>query len=183
MNKHTSPTRDCFLIALKTRIVLLLAFFGIGFCGLELRAESEATEYDLKAAFLMNFVQFVKWPGGASATVGILGDDPFEGKLQKVLHGKLGIKRSRRPEELKNCQIIFISKSERGNVGAILSSLEGTNVLTVGDMEGFARQGGIIGFTMDGDRVRFEVNTSAARRSGLEISSRLLKLASRIFSS
>lgn len=168
---------------MKTRPFLLFAFLAVRFCGLELRAESETTEYDLKAAFLVNFVQFVKWPGSASATVGILGDDPFEGKLQKVLHGKLGIRRSRRPEDLKNCQIIFISKSERGNVGAILSSLEGANVLTVGDMEGFARQGGIIGLTMDGDRVRFEINTAAARRAGLEISSRLLKLASRVFNS
>lgn len=183
MNKQTFPIRNCFLIAVTRRLALLFAALGLCVRGMEARAEAEATEYDLKAAFLCNFVQFVKWSGGASSTVGILGDDPFEGKLQKALRGKLGIKRSRRPEDLKTCQIVFVSKSERGNVGAILSSLEGTNVLTVGDMDGFAKQGGVIGFTMDGDKVRFEINEGAARRAGLELSSRLLKLASRIYKS
>ena len=56
-------------------------------------------------------------------------------------------------------------------------------MLTVGETDGFARQGGTIGFTMEGDRVRFEINTRAAQRAGLEISSRLLRLASRVIGS
>ena len=100
-----------------------------------------------------------------------------------MLQGRLRIKRSKQPEELKTCQIVFVSKSERGNVNGIIASLGEANVLTVGDSDGFARQGGVIGFTMDGDKVRFEINSAAARRAGLVISSKLLQLASRVFNS
>ena len=165
------------------RLLVIAAFWNLGVRSGELRAESAVEEYDVKAAFLANFAQFVKWPGGSSGTIGILGDDPFGGKLQNALQGKLNIRHSKRPDDLKNCQIVFVSKSERGNVSAILSSLGEANVLTVGDSDGFAKQGGVIGFTMAGDKVRFEINTAAARRAGLVISSQLLKLASRIFSS
>ena len=165
------------------RLLLVAAFWNAGIRGGESRAETAMPEYDLKAAFLSNFAQFVKWPKGGSGTIGILGDDPFGGKLDKALRGKLSIRRSRRAEDLKDCQIVFVAKSERGNVGAIISSLGDANVLTVGDSDGFARQGGVIGFTMDGDKVRFEINSAAARRAGLVISSKLLQLASRVFNS
>jgi hypothetical protein len=138
-------------------------------------------EYDAKARFLNTFVQYVKWPGSAPRTVGVLGDDPFGGYLEKALRGKFKIIRSKRVEELKNCQVVFVSKSERGNVGDVIETLGGANVLTVGDSEGFARQGGVIGFTMQGENVRFEINKAAARRAGLNISSELLSRASRTY--
>jgi hypothetical protein len=113
-------------------------------------------------------------------TIGILGEDPFGDSLSKM---HLSVKRSRRIEDLKSCQVIFIAKSEQPNIGAIIDSLGEANVLTVGETEGFARDGGVIGFTLVGDKVRFEINTSAARRAGLKIDSRLLRLAVRIFNS
>ena len=180
---QSSPNRTRCALGALLRFLLVAAFWNLICHSGELRAEPAVTEYDLKAAFLCNFAQFVKWPGGASGTIGILGDDPFGGKLEKALQGKLSIKRSRRPEDLKSCQIVFVSKSERGNVSGIIANLGEAHVLTVGDSDGFARQGGVIGFTMDGDKVRFEINTAAARRAGLVISSHLLKLASRVFSS
>ena len=169
------------MLAALLRLFLIAAFWNPGVRSGELRAESAVTEYDLKAEFLCKFVQFVKWPGGGSGTIGILGDDPFGGKLEKALQGKLSIKRSHKPEDLKNCQIVFVSKSERGNVSGIIASLGEAHVLTVGDSAGFASQGGVIGFTMDGDKVRFEINAAAARRAGLAINSQLLNLASRKF--
>lgn len=161
------------------RFLLVTAVWNPGVGSGGLRAETVMPEYDLKAEFLCKFVQFVKWPKGGNGTIGILGDDPFSGKLQ----GKLKVKHSKQPEDLKGCQIVFVSKSERGNVSGIIAALGEGNVLTVGDSAGFASQGGVIGFMMDGDRVRFEINTGAARRAGLIISSKLLQLASRVFSS
>ena len=81
---------------------------------------------------------------------------------------------------MKGCQIVFISKSERGNIPGIIAGLAGTNIMTVSDAEGFAKQGGVLGFIMQGDQVRFEINTSAAKRAGIKIDSGLLRLASKI---
>ena len=75
------------------------------------------------------------------------------------------------------------STGEQPFIRAIFESLAGANVLTVGESEGFAKQGGVIGFVMEKDQVRFEINTGAARQAGLKIDLRLLKLAKRVFNS
>lgn len=165
-------------IAGARRFLGLLLPFAI--CAAPLRAETPAAEYASKAASLALFPDYVKWPATADApiTIGIFGDDPFGGALDK-----LNPKRSRRLDDLKGCRIIFVTKSEGENVDAILASLGGEGVLTVGESEGFAKQGGVIGFVIEGNKVRFEINTGAARRAGLGIDLRLLKLAVRVFSS
>jgi hypothetical protein len=171
--------RSAQLLKTSARVLLLCTAWIIIGCGVELHAAgSELSESDVKAAFIAKFSQFVKWPSSRSSmTVGILGEDPFGGALE----GMIKVKRSKRVEDLKNCQIIFISKSERGNIGTILEGLVGANILTVGESDGFAKQGGAIGFVLVGDKVRFEINAGAARRAGLNIDLQLLKLAVRVF--
>lgn len=162
------------------RLLLVCILGSLGLCGMEARAQGGGvSEYAVKAAFVAKFPQFVKWPSGAglSNTVGVLGDDPFGGALD----GLVKVKHSKRVEDLKGCRIIFIAKSERGNNAGILAGLTGTNTLTVGESEGFAKQGGVIGFTLAGDKVRFEINLGAAQRSGLVIDPQLLQLAKQVF--
>lgn len=161
------------------RLLAIIAVWSLGISGAKVCAQGAASESDVKAAFLAKFAGFCKWPagGGLTNTIGIVGADPFGGALDNMAK----VKKSKRVEDLKTCQIVFIPKSEQANVGAILGALAGTNILTVGETEGFARQGGIIGFVMDGDKVRFEINTAAAKRAGLVIDVRLLKLAIRVF--
>jgi len=181
MNSARRRSRIDLLLKPVVGFLLFCTMWGFELWGREARAEGTAApEYAVKAAFVAKFPQFVKWPSGAgSITVGVLGDDPFGGALD----GLVKVRRSKRVEDLKGCQIIFIARSEQGNIGEILSSLAGSNVLTVGESEGFAKQGGVIGFTREGDKVRFEINTGAARRGGLTIDSRLLQLAARVFNS
>ncbi len=166
---------------------LAIVFAGIFLCGFSARAD--VAEYELKAAFVYNFVQYCKWPANAfdnpssPLVIGILGDDPFGGALEKALRGKdaggrkITVKRSHNVDSLKGCQALFVSKSEGGQAAQIIAAMQGTPVLTVGDMEQFARQGGIINFTIEGDKVRFEINRGAAGRAGLKLSSDLLKFA------
>jgi hypothetical protein len=146
----------------------------------------QTKEYQVKAAFLFNFVQFVEWPDRAYADtnapfcIGVLGDDPFGAALDEIVQGesignhKLTIQRSQRASDLKNCQMIFISKSKRGQMPEILAALGSRPILTVSEVEGFAPGGGAIGFYLDGSKVRFEINPGAAEREGLKISSQLL---------
>jgi len=145
-------------------------------------------EYQIKAAFLYNFVQFVKWPGTTFSSsdspfyIGILGDDPFGSALSDTVAGesidghRLSVMRSPRIEELEGCQVIFICRSEGSNLDAILAHLKSKPILTVSELEGFAVKGGDIDFYLAGGKVRFEINPQSARQCGLKMSSQLLSL-------
>lgn len=145
-------------------------------------------EYQIKAAFLFNFVQFVRWPATAFTSadapfcIGILGDDPFGPALDDTVQGesidghRLSIMRGRSAGELKDCQLVFVCLSEESRLGEILPQFKSRPVLTVGDAKDFAREGGDIDFYLSNGKVRFEINPEAARQSGLTISSQLLSL-------
>lgn len=147
------------------------------------------TEYDVKAAFLFNFSQFVDWPEVAFAeprsplVIGVLGTDPFGSALDEIVRGEivkgrpLEVRRFRSVNELDTCHILFIDRSEQQRFAGILASLHGRSILTVGDFEGFAASGGVIHFVTAGNKIRLRVNLDAARAASLTISSKLLRPA------
>ena len=147
------------------------------------RAQYDANE--VKARLIINFMQGVRWPARvfpdatAPFKIGICGSDSIGAFLngRSAAGRKVAIVRSRRVEDLKSCQIVFISKSEGGRASDIIGSLKGSGVLTVGESEGFAARGGIINFVMEGENVRYELNAAAAQSSGLEIGSKVLRPA------
>ena len=154
------------------------------------RAQSPtAGEYQVKAAFLFNFAKFVEWPSSslpdlsAPLRICILGRDPFGDELRNITKEKTVSGRKLQIDQLvdlqhaKTCQILFIASSERAQLKEILEALQGANVLTVGDTNGFPEQGGMINFVLENDRVQFEVNRKAAEQAGLKISSKLLSVA------
>lgn len=151
-------------------------------------AQSTPTEYQVKAAYLYNFAKFVEWPPGAMSSdspfnICVLGHDPFDptfgaGIAGESIKGKsVAIKRIRRAQDAAGCQILFISTSEEARVKEILDVLDKMSVLTVSDMPQFTRRGGMIQFVTEENRVRFEVNLTSAERTGLTLSSQLLKVA------
>jgi len=148
------------------------------------RSQSQQDEYQLKAAFIFHFAQLVEWPGASSNLVlCTLGDDPFHGELDDTVRGKqigsrmLQVQHVRQLSEVHRCQLLFISKTEVRSIPAVLSELQHSPVLTVGETDGFLNAGGIIRFCLEGNKLRFEVNRSAAETAGLKVSSRLLVLA------
>lgn len=152
-------------------------------------ALSAPSEYELKAAFLFNFANYVEWPPRVAAdtgdtfVIGVYGDDPFGSVLDQTVSGKavngrrVEIKRFSSVRDLKPCHILFISSSENGRTGRILNATKDWHVLTVGETDRFARNGGIIGFFLDNKKVRFEINPDEAHKARMTISSKLLKLA------
>ncbi len=151
-----------------------------------------AREYQIKAAFLYNFAKFVEWPAdrftdeNAPMILCVIGMDPFGAILEHTMTGKtikgrsIRIKRIEGINGLKSCHVLFVSSYERENTRDIVSSLEGASVLTTGDMDRFANQGGIINLIKRGNKIRFEINSNAAAQSGLKLSSYLMGLASNI---
>jgi hypothetical protein len=150
-------------------------------------APEPAGEYQVKAAFLLNFTKFIEWPadafeGPASPfAICILGDDPFGASLNRLVEGeeangrKLVVQRLRRAPAPKACQLLFVGREER-DVTRMLAGL-GPGVLTVGEADRFLHEGGIIAFVLEDRRVRFDINQTAAANASLAMSARLLNVA------
>jgi hypothetical protein len=155
-------------------------------------AAEGASEYEIKAAFLFNFSKFIEWPAGAFAgdadpiTICVLGRNPFGNLLDETVRDKtvngreLAVREMSSPAAATGCKIVFISTSEQERFGEALGALADRPLLTVSDAAMAAERGAIIGLVLDENRVRFEVNLDAARRSGLRVGSQVLKVAVRL---
>jgi hypothetical protein len=146
-----------------------------------------ATEYEVKAAFLLNFAKFVDWPPKAFASpdspiaICVFGTDPFGSNIDEIVSGeatdgrRLIVRRIIEAPAPRACQIFFTQQSGSG-LNGILASL-GPGVLTVGEGDGFLRDGGMIAFVIENRRVRFDISQRAADAASLKLSSRLLTVA------
>lgn len=162
------------------------------------QASSQAissSEYQVKAAFLFHFAQFVEWPeeafkdASSPLTYCTIGDDPFHGSLEATLNGKsIGVRPFRvshfkRPQEIEGCQVLFIGAEGKKLLPAILAGVKGNSVLIVGESEHFVQDGGMVGFLLEENKIRFEINLEAAKKAKLKISSKLLALAKTVIDS
>ena len=170
-------------------VFLWLAAVALSLAPEQIRAQGDVSkEYQVKAAFLFHFAQFVEWPAetftnaDAPFRIGVLGGNPFAGALDEIVRGetigsrKIIVQYSRRAADLKNCQIVFVSKTEATRLPRILKEFDGQNSLTVGECDGFASLGGVLNFYLEDDKVHFEINPDAAAREKLKISSQLFRL-------
>ena len=168
--------------------VLVLAI-GLVFAAHSTHAQERSREYQLKAIFLYNFTQFVEWPATAfqeknsPLVIGILGKDPFGDYLDEtVKNEKIGdhplvVSRFDNVEDITVCHILFVNVEEKSAVRSALHKLAGHAILTVGDTDYFIREGGMVRFVPDNNKIRMQINLEAARETGLLISSKLLRLA------
>lgn len=164
------------------------ALLGVFMVALSLSAQT-LSEYDVEAAYLYNFGKFVRWPAASEKTstfdICILGQDPFGGTLEKLIaNDKIAGKPIRKrmvesSSDSTGCAIVYISDSESRDLRKILASLDGGELLVSG-LPNFLREGGMIQFVMDGDRVRFEINLDPVTKNHLILSSQLLKVAVRV---
>ena len=164
----------------------LLAVFGMSAAA---QASAPSREYQVKAVFLFNFAQFVDWPPAvfteesAPLAICVLGNDPFGSYLDDIVRGeqvnsrRLTVQRFRTPEEIKGCQVLFVSRSESRHLEKTLASAREMDALTVSDAEDFASRGGMIQLTMEYGKIRLKINVDAAKASSLTISSKLLRSA------
>ena len=147
-------------------------------------------EYALKAAFIYNFALFTSWDERADKTIHlcVLGRDPFGTALDQ-LEGKpvgaarLATHRMRNPTEAAhNCQIVFVTYAEVENFLARPSAAQdGIGVLTITDRDGAARMGIMIELTTEDRKIGFEFNQEAARVNHLQVSSKLLRIARKVY--
>jgi len=178
--------RRSLCVSLCSLLALCIIVSGSGIA----RAESSApTMSQVQAAFLFNFAKFVTWPNeafqrsGDSLIIGVIGEDPFGAILEEtirdktVMGKKLAVKRFANIHDAANSHILFLSSSEESRLAQMMPVLEKTNILTVSDMARFAEHGGMVAFTVEDQKVRFNINVGAVERAGLKMGSQLLKLA------
>jgi hypothetical protein len=167
----------------------VVAAWPLVLCFLSSRSLASPTvEYRVKAACILSFMKLSKWPAASHATdtspfvVAVIGRDPFGKLLEEAFAGKtvrgraIRVERYDRAEDLQPCHVLFVSSENGGGTEAILQEARRHSTLTIGEREDFTARGGMIRFHLKDEKVRFEINNEAARRQGLEISSKLLKI-------
>ena len=192
----TSPRRSRPLVALITLLALAASLWWSPCCA-QAFAQPIPREYELKAVYLYNFLQFVNWPtgscnpkGGRIEEIAVLGDSPI-GESLKSLQTEL--KRTRGVEislrfygpyvegmDLSGCQLLFIAQPELRYIKKIIASLKGKPALLVADDEDCLDQGCMIALLTQTSKIRWAVNRRAAEASGLRMNARLLEMAMKV---
>lgn len=174
-----------------SRIGRLLLVCGL-LASIDPAAADPALEQQVKAAYLYNFFLFIDWPaqtfGGEDGDFDlcILGRDPFGDSLAP-LATRVARNRHIRLRHLTgsgdpgSCHLLFIGTSEAGRATSLLRRLRGSPVLTVSELPGFAEHGGMVGFVLEGGKVRLEINLAAAQGAGLRVSAKLLEVAAEVY--
>lgn len=166
-------------------LVVALAFVGAGYEG---TACAATPEYQVKAAFLMNFAKFVDWPASAFSgdqaplVVGIVGEDPSGGAFdalngQVVKNRTIKVQRLSRTDGMQLCHLLYVGPSENARIRELIRTLGTAPVLTVSDgVEQFAQQGTVINFLLIDNKIRFEINVAVAKKAGLSMAAQLLQV-------
>ena len=144
-------------------------------------------EYQVKAAFIYNFIAFTHWPDSTSQTINlcIYGEDYFGQEIDKlqnrsVNNRQIKVTRIADFDQLKACQAIFFSKSVSSQLSSILNDLQNEPILTLADNPNATEQGIAINMSLVNEKIVFEINLTKVRASGLDISSKLLQLAVKV---
>ena len=152
-------------------------------------AQAPSREYQLKAVFLFNFTQFVDWPAnnfenpGSPIVIGVIGDNPFGAYLAQTVSGEkinghpLAVQYYKNEEEIKSCHILFVNVTETKKQEQVLEEVQGKNILTVSDHPDFLKEGGMIRFVTNNNKIKLQINMDACKESKMILSSKLLRLA------
>jgi hypothetical protein len=153
------------------------------------QADDAKREYQVKAAFIYNFVQFTQWPDDAFTSAdspfvaAVMGQDPFDHALELAMQGKkignhpIVVKQFSSPDDLAGCQLLFVPHSEDERLDEIFRKVASHSILTIGESPKFPPAGGTIRFLLEENKIHFEINLDSAQKARLHISSKLLNLA------
>jgi hypothetical protein len=149
-------------------------------------------EYELKTAFLYNFALFTQWPnetvaeGSPYITVCTIGQDPFGPVLEqlqgrKIREKRLVLRREISLDQVRDCHLLYISANEPENLARIREQLQDASVLTVSDLNPASTERTIVNMSIDNKRLVFDIDMMAVKQARLVMSSKLLRLARRVY--
>jgi hypothetical protein len=171
---------------------MMIGLAMLGVCVTVSKGADASKEHELKAAFLYNFTKFVEWPtnrfpsANAPFVMAVAGNSSCTAELEKIakerkVNGRtLVIKTITTAEAVQEAHVLFIPASEDKSVKEWLSAAQRFGVLSIGESEVFGRQGGVINFVLEGEKIRFDLNIGQAETAELKVSAQLQKLARNI---
>jgi hypothetical protein len=154
-------------------------------------AQDATLEPDVKAAFLYNFTKYIAWPGapapgGEPFRLCVLADAEFTQAVDRIIAGEsvegraLARTEPHSADEARRCAILYVGRGHHERGAPLLAAVRQSPVLTVGESPRFVEEGGAIAFVLENNRVRFDISPERLQRSGLVVSSKLLRVARRI---
>lgn len=189
----TSKRKHCFSAQPLKQMVLLMVAIVMMLCvAVHGHAADRAfDEYQVKSVFLYRLTLFITWPGEAFTApdqpfvIGIVGEDPFGQHIDRVVKNEryrtrpILVRRYRTIEEVKKApsHVLFINQALKQKWPQLKQSIGAHPTLTVSDMEAFGQLGGMINIKTQINKIKIEVNPDEARKAGLKISSKLLKVS------
>jgi len=176
-------------VVLTFKLVLIL-FITLSFSQPVFSAENETSYSTLKAVFLERLTRFIDWPDSPNLSnpelpfiIGVFGNKEFTTQLtdiyqtKKILNKNVIVQELFTPDEILGCHLIFISNNTEHQLSKIIDIAKNNSVLTVSDTSGFSQKGVLINFFITGDNIRFEINETAAKEAGFQMSYKLLSVA------
>jgi hypothetical protein len=166
---------------------LLVFLLGVAPHAVDAQGPAGRIEDKLKAVYILNFLRYAEWPDStfqdahSPLVVGVLGEDPLAAmleetmRLEEVQGRPVTVRRLSSGDGLAGCHAVYLGASERRNRQAALR--RASAALTISDADGFGSEGVCISFFLEENKLRFEVDMEAMRRSALKMSSKLLRLA------
>lgn len=141
-------------------------------------------ERAVRAAYVFNITKMVEWPGGKDRLViGFFGSPETGKTFRKLLEGKTSQSKPiyflllPSDAEMPRCNLLYFADSENAKIHSVISTWRSTGVLTIGESDSFARDGGMIGLVKVGQQIHMQVNLEAARRAAVKINPQLVSLA------
>lgn len=166
------------LVRLRALCVALLTLLPLSL------AAQDVSEYGMKAVLFYRLSHFVYWPGGTPApkptVLCVVGRNPFGNALSQIDGAGPNIDIRTPPADLSACHLLFIPRSEGANLASWLERSASRQLVTVSDIPGFARNGGMIELPLEGARIGIVVNRRAAQARGFDFNAQLLRLAREI---
>lgn len=161
-------------------------FFAIGMMLVFSFTNVNAQKEKFHSLFIYNFSKYIKWPDDQQTdkfVIGVLGSSEMVKILEataaskKVNGASIVVKQFKSPEEIKDCQILYVAQGESSRINEVVSSTANRSILIVTDKPGLAKKGGVINFIEQEGKIKFELNQQDAESRGLKVSSSLASLA------
>lgn len=182
LNMKTPATSK---LSISRKAITLIIFLALT---ASIPAFSQIEQYDIKAVLISKIAKYIDWPPETQSkseyfTIGVIGENPFGEALElafenrEIKNKKVVVKYFRDVERFNHCDVVFISSSGKDSLDKILPRLRGKSILTIGDTKGFGEKGVLINFYIRNNKIRFELNESAAKAEGFRIDYRLRNIA------
>ncbi|MES9992874.1 MAG: YfiR family protein [Candidatus Thiodiazotropha sp.] len=167
-------------------LALLCSIASSAYCD-----EQQSEENLVKAVFIYNFAKFTRWPADTWAMneavlrICAVGDDEMVGALaqlngKKVREHPVIVEPKGVTNNLHTCHLIYLARSRHDLTQVTTDHINSKPILTVSEIKDFSKQGGMIELYTINGKVRFKINLQTTRDAGLDLSSRLLKLAAEV---